>query len=421
MIIFFITICVLIVLTLAVILPKALRSSHDDTIDQLDTNVAIAREQRDALLQANKAGTIDAASFEQQIQDIELSLANAIKEQDKTAESSRSGWFAAGLIALFIPITSGALYLNLGTPQAVDAEALNNEMLAAQAAANPTPPAGAIDELLPALEEKLKANPNDVQGWTLLGNSYLSIGNYDKAIPALARANELQPGDTELLTKLAEATALARGGDLSGEPTEYLRQALQANPANPQAIWLIAVANQQIGKHNEALAQLDTLRQIVGDNPEALSSIDSLVARSREALAVTGGENNTDTETSSATTTSSEAAANIKVTVTASEAALAASDPEHTVFIFARASQGPPMPLAVARVQVKDLPVTVELNDSMAMMPAMKLSQFPNVLVGARISKTGNAIAEAGDWFAEQDDVSVADTADLSLTISQQK
>ena len=419
MVIFFITICVLIVLTLAVILPKALRSSDDDSIDQLETNVAIAREQREALLQANEAGTIEAASFEQQIQDIELSLANAIKEQDKPAETSRSGWFAAGLIALFVPITSGALYLNLGTPSAVDTEALHQELVAAQAAANPAPPAGAIEELLPALEEKLKANPNDVQGWMLLGNSYLSMGNYEKAMPALVRANELQPGNSELLTSLAEATALSRDGDLSGEPTEYLSQALQANPANPQALWLAAVAKQQIGKHTEAIAQLDQLRQIVGDNPEAIASIDSLVARSEEALAVTGTDS--DTNTASAASSDAATAANIKVTVTASDTALAASDPEHSVFIFARASSGPPMPLAVARAQVKDLPITVELNDSMAMMPAMKLSQFPTVLVGARISKTGNAIAEAGDWFAEQDNVNVAETADLTLTISQQK
>lgn len=420
MVIFFITICLLIAFTLAVILPKALRSSEDDTVDQLETNVAIAREQRDALLQANEAGTIEPASFEQQIQDIEQALANAIKEQDKSPETSRSGWFAAGLIALFVPITSGALYLNLGTPQAVDSDALNNEMLAAQAAANPAPPGGQIEELLPALEEKLKANPNDAQGWILLGNSYLSMGNYEKAMPALARANELQPGDAELLTKLAEATALSRGGDLSGEPTEYLRQALQANPANPQAIWLIAVANQQIGKHSDALAQLDKLRQIVGNNPEALASIDSLVARSKEALAVTDTNDDTNNDTNNDANNDANAA-NIKVTVTASDEALAASDPEHAVFIFARASNGPPMPLAVARAQVKDLPITVELNDSMAMMPAMKLSQFPSVLVGARISKTGNAIAEAGDWFAEQDDVNVAETTDLSLTISQQK
>ena len=102
------------------------------------------------------------------------------------------------------------------------------------------------------------------------------------------------------------------------------------------------------------------------------------------------------------------------------DAAQAAASGDNTVFIYARASQGPPMPLAVSRVSVSDLPTTVTLDDSMAMIPDMRLSAFPSVTIGARISPSGNPLAQSGDWFAEQNDIPVEETGSISLTIDTQ-
>ena len=87
----------------------------------------------------------------------------------------------------------------------------------------------------------------------------------------------------------------------------------------------------------------------------------------------------------------------IKVAVKLSPALAGKAAPGDTVFIFARAAQGPKMPLAIVRMQMKDLPTTVTLDDSMAMVPDMKMSSFPQLVIGARISKTGDAIPKPGD------------------------
>ena len=108
------------------------------------------------------------------------------------------------------------------------------------------------------------------------------------------------------------------------------------------------------------------------------------------------------------------------MTVALSEEALAASADDQVVFIYARATNGPPMPLAVSRLSVADLPTTVTLDNSMAMIPTMTLSSFPSVTVGARVSVSGEAIAQTGDWFSEATDIVPANTDPVVLNIDQQ-
>jgi len=105
---------------------------------------------------------------------------------------------------------------------------------------------------------------------------------------------------------------------------------------------------------------------------------------------------------------------------TISDTAAAGSSAEQSVFIYASATRGPPMPLAVVRLSVQDLPTTVVLDDTQAMIPTMKLSSFDDVTIGARVSKSGNPIAQTGDWFNETESVSVADTPSVTLVIDQQ-
>ena len=410
MTLFFVFACLLVVAALAAIIPSALRA-HDaqdnvsrHELDQLETNITIAKERRRALQDALANGAIDQPTYDNELADLENALATDLSETEKRRESSRSGLVIAAIVAVFLPVASGALYLHLGTPKGVDAEAMHNQALVAQQQEQQSNTTPALTELLPNLEKKLEANPDDREGWKLLGKSYLTIGEFANAKRALTRAYDLDKADPDMLAQLAEATAMERGGDLSGDASELLDNALAINPEHKQSLWLKAIASQQAGNHEDAMTRFEALRTGVAGNAEALASIDEMMNQSKQALGI-----------------DITSAASLSVRVDLAEHVKAEVAQTDSVFIFARASSGPPMPLAVSRHLVSDLPITVVLDDTMAMIPAMTLSKFPSVTVGARISKSGDAIAKPGDWFNEQTDVDVANTDELSLVIDQQK
>lgn len=409
---FFVLACLLVVAALVVILPSALRSRSEandadqEELDQLETNITIAKERRRTLAAALESGAMDEATYATEVADLENALAMDLSAKQSKQESSRSAYVIAGLIAIFLPISAGALYLKLGTPKGIDTEAAHEQAIVErqqQQATNNQPPA--LAELLPNLEKKLEANPDDRNGWKLLGKSYLTVNKFADAKRALLRAYELGQDDPDLLAQLAEATAVDIGGDLAGKPTEYLDAALTLDPDHQQSLWLKAIATQQAGNHEEALERFNKLREGVAGNADALASIDAMSKQSEDALGIS-------------TTAPSKS---LSLTVDLAQNAKADVKPTDSVFIFARASTGPPMPLAVSRHTVSELPVSVVLDDSMAMMPEMTLSNFPSVTVSARVSKTGDAIAQPGDWFTELNDVIVDEAGELTLTIDTKK
>ncbi len=172
-------------------------------------------------------------------------------------------------------------------------------------------------------------------------------------------------------------------------------------------------------------------------NPEALATIEQMRGRSVKEMAIGAGSSTDDSRNSTSSSATDNTAINssidkntstsgentgssIVVSVDLTPLVKAAVDASHAVFVYAKATQGPPMPLAVSRHTVSDLPLNITLDDSMAMIPTMTLSSFPQVTVGARISPSGNPIAQPGDWFVEVSDVTLNNTEKLSLTIDQQ-
>lgn len=429
MIMFFISAALLVALCLLWLLYGLFRSGHSDT-DQEAVNITLARERRQLLDDALADGSIDQPSYDYEREQLEYDLAADLKLENSASVngpsgaghslSGRSGNIAAAvLVAIFVPVAAGALYLKLGDPGAI------NPVDVPQTVTNEQAPA--LADLLPQLEARLATNPDDINGWRLLGRSYLSVNEFAKARSAFEQALALDESDVPTLAQLSEAIAMEQDGELAGEPLAYLERANDIDPDHEHTLWLLAIARQQAGDHSAAMAGFDRLASMSQDNPEALATIDEMRSRSIEAMA--GGEaaaelpNNaepTDDAASQSQAASDDAApvgASIDVSVSLSEAALAAVAADNAVFIYARASEGPPMPLAVSRVMVSDLPLTVTLDDTMAMIPAMKLSSFPSVTIGARVSPTGNPLAQSGDWFNETSDILLSATDKLSLTI----
>ncbi len=426
MIMFFISAALLVALCLAWLLYGLFRSGHSDT-DQEAVNITLARERREVLDNALADGSIDQASYDYEREQLEYDLASDLKlESERTATRKTGNVAAAVVVAIFVPVAAGALYLQLGNPAAI------NQVDAPPAVDNSQAPA--LADLLPQLEQRLATSPDDVEGWRLLGRSYLSVNEFVKARSAFEKALALDENDVATLAQLSEAIAMQQEGDLSGEPLAYLERANALNPDHEHTLWLLAIARQQAGDHTAALQGFDRLASMSQGNPEALDTIDQMRNRSLEAMSIVAGvkppatdaadqstaNSSQDNATDDSTNDQTAVGASIQVSVSLSEAALEAVAADSAVFIYARATEGPPMPLAASRVTVSDLPITVTLDDSMAMIPAMTLSAFPSVSIGARVSASGNALAQSGDWYGEVSDVIVADTDELSLTIEAQ-
>ena len=432
MTIFFISAALLVVLCLLWLLLGLFREKNSHGSDLETVNVTLARERRATLDAAIADGSIDQATFDYESEQLAYDLAADLSLDDKASTTQRRGHIAAAiLVTIFVPVAAGALYLQIGNPAAITQDRqlaqTGGQQPAGPASQNggANPQAPALTQLLPQLEQRLEANPDDLEGWRLLGRSYLSVREFEKARTAFANALALDENNTTTMAQLAESIAMTRNGDLSGEPMTLLERSQAIDPTHEHSLWLISIGRQQAGDHTAALQGFDQLTRISGDDPDALATIEQMRSQSIQALGQSGIR--AVPEEASASGDQEQAAPNntdvtaISVTVSLSENALANADPTQSVFIYATATTGPPMPLAVSRHTVSELPLTVTLDSTMAMIPTMTLDSFDNVTVGARVSKTGNPIAQSGDWFSEVGDINIQNVENVELVIDQQE
>lgn len=255
--------------------------------------------------------------------------------------------------------------------------------------------------MIKTLSERLEQNPNDGKGWAMLARSYAVLGQYKEALPAYEKAANLIPNDPVLLVDYAEIMATANGKNLQGKPSEIIKSALLMDPNNIKGLNLIGIAAYQAGDYAHAVSYWEKLLKLLPpDSPVVKKINDSIAtARAREAAGTQ--------PTSQGMMQPAAGGTQISVVVKLSPALAAKVSPTDTVFVFARAVSGPAMPIAVIRAQAKDLPKKFVLNDSMAMMPSMKLSNFQEVALGAKISKSGSATPQSGDLRGEVASVKV--------------
>ena len=276
------------------------------------------------------------------------------------------------------------------------------------------------------LEEKLKKEPNNLKGWVMLGRTYMVLNRHADAAKAYESANKLEAGNPDILLPMADALATANQGVLTGRPEELVKQALQKDPENMMGLWLAGMAAEQRSANAEAIAHWKKLDAMMDPASADSKEIRALIVRaggtvesapaapaSKAPAAVTQAPSIEPQQAVADTKQIATQAITVKVSL--SEALRAKVSPDNTVFIYAKAVTGPPMPLAAVRKQVKDLPLEIKLDDSMAMMPQMKLSGFEEVKVGARVSLSGTPQAQTGDLFAEQSPVKAGDSIQLEI------
>jgi cytochrome c-type biogenesis protein CcmH len=307
----------------------------------------------------------------------DLDVEPASRPLPPTAATGR----AALLLALASATAAGLLlYAHLGRLDLLDAPAVTAE----------APSPETLRASIEGLAEKLSKDPSDLEGWVLLGRSLQAIRNPQKAITAYEFALKLAPDDPDVGALLAQALAEANDGSLQGRPAELVRDILRKNPAHQTSLWLAGLAAAERRDSAEAVAHWEKLRAQLprdGDDYKKVSEYIEQAAAIEPAVA-------TPPKPPVAT---SSVSAKLVVRVSLATALAGSASPEASVFVFARAAHGPPMPLAVVRRQVKDLPFEVTLDDSMAMMENRKISSFDRVVIGARVSKSGQPTPSSGD------------------------
>ena len=389
----FLIVCALLVMgALLFIVPPLLRRPSAQGVSRKAVNITLYRDQTRELEADLQSGTLNAEHYEKARRELEARLLEDVGTDDTAAaDRPRLGRVSAVLLGLALPLCAVAIYLVAGSPlalvpgQGVEARGPEQEVTAEQ-----------VEDMLQRLATRLQNNPDNVEGWVILARSYNALGRFEQAASAYAGAAKQSPNDAQLLAEYADTLAMAQGR-LQGEPGKLIARALQIDPDNSKALALagsLAFDNKNYAKAVEYWEM--TLRLAPPDSEFARTVSASLAeARTLDKASVPAAPRSASTATATATAT---AAGSVKGVVKLAPELAAKVAPTDTVFIFARAAEGPRMPLAILRKQVHELPVTFLLDDSMAMAPGMNLSSFPQIVVGARISKSANANSQPGDF-----------------------
>lgn len=423
---FWIISAILVIIALAFIFPALLNRNYTEDATR-EQNISIAKEQLAEIELRFKQGDIDTESYQATKDELEQSLFNDLEEAGHklTVSNNNPSKSSVGvdtwLILLIIPLITIPVYLNLGN---LDFAKQLDPKVISKKAAETTMPLKAdgtpdVEKIAKNFRAEMEKNPTDPKGWFMLGRTYIMLEQFPEAINSFDKSLSLRPESVKTLLALADALSMNNKGQLIGRARKLVNKALTIEPKNLTALWLSGMAASQDSEYVEAITQWRKLLPHLENKPDEKKAIIDLIAEAKSRLKPEQQTKLTNEDSknieSSKKIDSAITNAGVEVSISLSEAFKDMASSDDYVFIYAKAMNGPPMPLAALRKQVKDLPLKVMLNDDMAMMPNLKLSSFKGVSVGARISKTGQPISQDGDLFVEKTGVNLGDSVTLEI------
>ena len=362
--------------------------------DRTALNVALYQERVAELQAQRQEGVLTAEQFE-------TGRAEAARELLADTEGVAPGRVSSLgkaiplLAAVLVPVLGLSLYLHFGSSDKVE---LTREF---------SQPPQSLEEMVARLERAAAAQPDSAEGLYFLGRAYMAQNRPADAARVFERAANLAGRQPELLGQWAQAQYFADDKKWSDKIQALTDEALKADPKEVTSLGLLGIAAFEDQRFQEAIGYWQRLMNELPEGDASRAALEGGIAKAREQLQASGGKVDAAPV--------AKAPASIKVSVDLAEAVKASALPGDSVFIFARAVSGPPAPLAVKRVTVADLPITVELGDVDAMMPQLKLSNFPEVQLMARISRAGQPTA--GEWVGRSKPLSSSTKALQQLTI----
>jgi len=424
------------------------RSKPHGAKDAMMANVAVYREQLTELAAEFELGRMNEAEFEvareelaqRLMEDSQSSLVNP-SQADQTAKGISAfapndsaslasqkvltpwiRWTMPALTVL-IPAIAIAMYFSIGSPGALDF--VDSQDTTADEAFTPEK----LAQMAVELNQRLAQEPNNADGWVMLARVERSLSHFESAEKALTKSLSLSENQ-DVQIERAEVLAQMNHGSFKGEPWAIILKILKANPDQGNALLLAGSAAFSENRYSEALKYWQRVQAIVPpDSPDGLALAEAISKAQDRA-----GIKHAAPPTSPAPSTNSSAdatqaqvksnqksganSANLMGRVLASSALATKIHPTDTVFIYATAVSGSRMPLAMIKTSVDKLPFDFVLNDSNAMNPSAVLSSATEVLVKARISASGNAMPQPGDYGVTIGPVKI-DTKNINLTISE--
>lgn len=435
---------ILIVVALLFIVPTLLKSRNEqeERIERDAVNVTVYRDQLTELEKDLENDILTQEQYNQSKQELQQRMLQDIPDQEDVV-IKKNGKFAniavSTLIVLTLPIVAVYLYLEIGDTRGLlpQAQLASATQMQQHPGSLGEAPAG-HDNFMSVLDNliaRLNSNPEDIEGWFMLARTYAIMNRYDEAASTYAKLNEMVPNDPQILSDYADVLAMTNDGSLIGKPTELITEALKLDPEYPKALALAGTAEYEKKDFEQAAMYWERLLAVIPAESQLAQSVKESIADARnlagkeagtqpvqiagtEAVSIVEEDSNSSgasamkshpsTDSSSASP-AGPSSLSISGTVTISNAVSSNINPSDTLFIYARAETGPKMPLAILRLKAGDLPTEFTLTDEMAMTPAMKLSSFPNVVIEARISKSGQAVPSSGDLQGVSAPVKIGD------------
>lgn len=387
MTIFWIVAMLLMAGALLFVLPPLLQRGAREQRGADTLTLAIYRDQHAELEADRNAGTLSEAQYTAAQGELQRRLLEDMAGGAALSRAAAGSRVPALVVALAAPLLAIGLYFTNGEPRAL-------------APGSAAPVAGNTHEVTPEqirvmverLALRLNQNPDDAQGWAMLGRSYNVLGRYQDATLAYAKAVERIPDNASLLADYADALAMARGRKLQGEPEAMIQRALIADPNHIKALALAGSAAFEKRDYPGALNYWERILKLAPPESDIARSIGGSI---KEARGLAGAP--PVAPVTVAANPAQTASGGVSGVVQLAPELATKVAPDDTVFIYARAVDGPRMPLAVLRKKASELPLKFTLDDSMAMTPQARLSSVQHIVVGARVSKTASASPQAGD------------------------
>ncbi len=373
--------------------------------DRTALNVALYQERQAELRAQHAAGTLDHERLEAGLAEAARELL-ADTEGADMARSARLGRWVPLLAAVLVPLCALGLYWHWGSSAKVE---LARELREAPRS---------LEEMTSRLERVVEFQPESAESWYFLGRAYMAQERPADAAKAYERAVGLAGRQPELLGQWAQALYFAANKRFE-EPVRVLtEEALRADPQEATSLGLMGIAGFEQGDYRQAVDYWTRLLAVLPPEDPSRASIQGGIDRAREKLGDARPPAQAAAETEGNAEDQAPAVADtptLKVRVSLSADLQGKVQPGDSVFVFARAASGPPMPLAAKRLTVADLPAEVRLSDADAMMPQLRLSQFPQVQLVARVSRAGDATR--GEWIGRGATLSNTTTEPQNLTI----
>ena len=419
---FWVLMILMLLIAIGLLVYPLLKTRQVSSLAYKDSNLKINDEKIKELDVDLREGRIDQHYYKSAREELDRELLIDIPAESKETAAehytsvARRHPVLASMISIFVPMLALLLYLDLGMHSASE-----ESFVAEQQQTDEQP---SVEEMTLQLEAKIEKDGGTAKEWMMLGRAHKYLGDNQQAAKAFAVALEQDANNAQLMLELAEVLALTNDRIFADDARALVLKAYALEPDNANTLWFVGVAEFQHGNHHEAIEHLTRLLPMAGGEEEVMKSIIAVVAKSRQALIDAGeempaleqmldlnglmadaraAEEAAATRVTKAPAATGAPARSLQVSVDVSDMVRQKFSADDIVFVYAKAKQGPRMPLAAQRVTMAELPAMIVLDDSMAMVEGMSLSAFDQIVVSARVTKTGSAIAQSGDFIGQVD------------------